>query len=328
MKHSNTIPAERIGQDLIGTGSLVYPEAISTYAAQSDSLFYFIFWASLILLLGLIGAAAYFIWRSKKGDQTGDYGKVITHSTKIEVIWTVIPTLLVLFIFYWGFKDYISMRMPKGDVIEIKAKGQKWQWGFDYGWGQVYPHVLTIPVNTPIKLVMISTDVLHSFYIPNLRVKRDVIPNRYTTIWFEADKEGSYQIFCTEYCGLEHWKMLARMDVVSEEEYDKWTKEEAAKVAGQNPVEHGRSLYQANCASCHSIDGTAMACPTWKGLYGSTRSFTDGSTVKADENYLKESIYYPTKKIVNGYKNVGMPAYLHLSQEEVDHIIEYIKTVK
>ena len=195
MKNLNTIPTERVGQDLIGTGNLIYPEAISKYAAQADTLFYFIFWASLILLIGLIAVAGYFILKSKKGDRTGDYGTVVTHSTKIEVIWTVLPTILVLFIFYWGFKDYIAMRIPKGDAIEIKVKGQKWQWGFDYGWGQVYPHVLTVPVNTPVKLIMTSQDVLHSFYIPNLRIKRDVIPNRYTTIWFESDKEGSYQLF-------------------------------------------------------------------------------------------------------------------------------------
>ena len=140
-------------------------------------------------------------------------------------------------------------------------------------------------------------------------------------------KEGSYQLFCTEYCGLEHWKMLARLDVVSQEEYDAWTKEEAAKVAGQNPVEHGKSLYQANCASCHSVDGSKMACPTWKGYTGQ-KEFTNAEPVNADENYLKESIQYPGKKILKGYANVAMPAYLHLSDEEIDHIIEYIKTIK
>ena len=314
-------------ESLINSGNIFYPEAISKIALQSDALFYFIFWISVILLLGLTLVTGYFIWVHLKGKAKTDEPH-LTHSVALDVVWTVIPVILVLIVFYWGYKDYIRMRIAEPSAIKIQVQGWKWNWGFEYADGVTSLSELVVPVNTPIQLIMSSKDVIHSFYLPNLRIKRDVIPNRYTTLAFKAEKLGTYQVFCTEYCGDAHSQMLATMRVVSEEDYKTWLANGGAD--REMPLtELGETLYtKSGCNACHSLDGTDGVGPTWKGLYGKEREFTDGTKAIADENYLRESIVYPQKKVVKGYPNV-MPSYAGLLKDrEITALIEYIKTLK
>lgn len=309
-------------------GSFYLPENISETLTQFDVLFYVIFWLSVAFFIGLLLFGIYFgiASRRKKPDQLAT--KQITHNVKLEVIWTVIPTLIVMIIFWWGFKEYLVMRSTPPNAIEVYVSGKKWFWEFTYPNGKKTVDELVVPINQPVKLIMSSTDVLHSFFIPNLRVKRDVIPNRYTILSFEANKLGQYNVFCTEYCGDQHSSMLAVLKVESASDYESFLK--AVDFDDSIPLsEAGKQLYtKKGCNACHSVDGTEMVGPTWKALYGQKRVFTDGTSAEADAIYLKESILYPQRKIVKGYQPV-MPSYQGLlADKEIDALIEYIKELK
>lgn len=312
-------------QSLTKKGTLYLPENISATLSQFDILFYVIFWLSVALMVGLILFGFFFIISGKRIKKNQLATKQITHNIKLEIIWTIIPTIIVMIIFVWGFKEYLVMRTIQPNSLEIYVTGKKWFWEFTYPNGKKTIDELVIPVNQPIKLIMSSYDVLHSFYLPNLRVKRDVIPNRYTILSFEATKLGNYNIFCTEYCGDQHSKMIGVLKVVDDQDYTSFLKE--VDFDDTIPLsESGKKIYvKKGCNACHSIDGSNMVGPTWKNLYNKNRNFTDGTSAKADEVYLKESIFYPQRKIVNGYQPV-MPSYQGLLvDKEIEALIEYIK---
>ena len=209
-------------------------------------------------------------------------------------------------------------------AYEIRVQARSWGWSFEYPNG-VTTDTLYVPADEPVKTTMSSQDVIHSFYVPAFRVKQDVLPNRYTSVWFEATKEGTYDLFCTEYCGRNHSEMDAEVKVVSRARFDEWL--ESAGTPDDIPLpELGEKLYtQQGCQGCHSLDGSDMVGPTWKGLYGKTdHQMADGSTVTADANYLRESILQSGAKVVEGYQNV-MPSYASLSEREVTGLVEFIK---
>ncbi len=312
-------------ESLTRKGSLYLPENISATLTQFDTLFYVIFWMSLVLLGGLTLLGFVFILTGKREHDGQLAKKQITHNIRLEFIWTVIPTFIVLIIFVWGFKEYLVMRTTLPNSIEIYVTGKKWFWEFTYPNGKKSIDELVVPVNQPVKLIMSSYDVLHSFYLPNLRVKRDVIPNRYTILSFETTKLGNFNIFCTEYCGDQHSKMIGILKVVDDSDYVSFLTE--VDFDDSIPLsEAGKNIYtKKGCNACHSIDGSDMVGPTWVGLYGKNREFTDGTSAIADEVYLKESILYPQRKIVKGYQAV-MPSYQGLLvDKEIEAIIEYIK---
>ena len=314
-------------ESLMKSGNLFYPEAISELALQSDKLFYFIFWLSVLLLVGLTAVTGFFIWSHLKGKNKVNAPHV-THNLALDVVWTLIPIVLVFVVFYWGYVDFLKLRIAEPSAINIHVQGWKWNWGFEYADGVTSMGELAVPVDTPIKLIMTSKDVIHSFFIPNLRTKADVMPNRYTTLAFKAEKIGTYQVFCTEYCGDSHSNMLATLRVLSREDYDRWIENGGADK--QIPLnELGAHLYQkSGCIACHSLDGSAGVGPSWKGIYGKERVFADGSKGIADENYLRESIVDPHKKVVQSYPPI-MPAFAGLlNDREITAIVEYIKTLK
>ena len=201
-----------------------YPESISKYATQADSLFYFILILSTILFIGLIATCVYFYLQYRKNNAISSTKRHVTHNNYIEFTWTIIPTFIVMMIFFWGFSDFIKLTIPPTDTMKVRVTGKKWFWEFEYPNGTKTIGELVVPKDKSVELVMSSVDVLHSFYIPNLRVKRDVIPNRYTSLWFNAEKTGTYQIFCTEYCGDAHSNMGALLKVKTLDEYKKWIK--------------------------------------------------------------------------------------------------------
>ena len=224
--------------------------------------------------------------------------------------------------------------MPTPDVMSWWRRGN---WEFEHENGMTQLNELTVPEKTPIKLVMSSSDVLHSFYIPDFRVKKDVVPGMYTSLWFEATKKGDVQVYCTEYCGAPpgaegnagHSSMLAKIHVVSRDEYAKFLAEGPPIPAGLSPAQWGEQLYSQNgCKTCHNVDGfTKLPAPNFKGLWNRQERFTDGSAVTVDENYIRESILQPQAKIVAGYQNILMPPY-RLPEKQLDAIIAYIKSLE
>jgi cytochrome c oxidase subunit 2 len=311
------------------SGSLYMPPANSTIAGEVDALFYFIFYTAIVLFFIVIAFTTYFIFKyRRRGERKTTSG--IAHNTKLEIFWTVIPTILVIIVFIWGFRTYLRMNVAPHDALEIKATGQKWFWTFDYQNGANSLNDLVVPVGKPVKLLMSSQDVIHSFYVPDFRVKMDVLPNRYTITWFEAVNEGEYDIFCTEYCGKGHSEMLGKVKVVSEEAYSAWLEAAAADIPeGVSLEEAGAQLYKSKaCVTCHSIDGTDGVAPSFSGKYSSMERLVDGSEILVDENYIRESILNPQAKIVMGYQPV-MPTYQGvLKDRQIDALIAYMKSLK
>jgi len=303
------------------------PPESSTIAGEVDALFYFIMYAGLILLAVVTLLAAFFVlkYRRTKREQTSG----IAYNTPLEIIWTVIPTILIIIVFVWGFKSYLKMRVAPKDAIEIKVTAQKWFWSFDYSEGVTTVNELVVPQDKPVKLVMSSRDVIHSFFVPDFRVKMDVLPNRYTVTWFEATRRGNFNIFCAEYCGRGHSEMLGVVKVVSPQEYTGWLEEGAALGEGLTLEELGARLYIAKaCHTCHKIDGAASTGPTLKNLFAHAVPLEDGTQAIADENYLRESMLNPMSKIVAGFQPV-MPTYQGiLKDRELDALIAYIKSLQ
>lgn len=309
------------------TATWILPPGASTVASEVDGLFYFILYAALAFFLVVTITAIYFGVKYRRRGKPGLTAS-ISHNTRLEVIWTLIPTLLFVVVFLWGFKGYMTMRVVPRDAMEIKVTGQKWFWSFDYQEGVNSVGELVVPVGQPVKLVLSSQDVIHSFWIPDFRVKMDVLPNRYTILWFEAPEVGEHALFCAEFCGKDHSKMLGTVRVVSRPEYDKWIEEKSKVGEGISLVEFGEQLYRTKgCVTCHTVDGSASTGPTFKGLFGHEVKLTTGETVTVDENYIRESILNPFAKIVAGYQPVMPPYQGLLKPREVDALVEYIKSL-
>jgi cytochrome c oxidase subunit 2 len=308
--------------------SLLLPPESSTIAGEVDSLFYFILFTALILFaIVMVTTAIFIIKYRRRGKTTTTSG--VTHNTALEIAWTAIPTVLILIVFFWGFKTYIKMNVVPKDALEIKVTGQRWFWSFDYPEGATSMNELVVPAGKPVKLLMSSKDVIHSFFVPDFRIKMDVIPNRYTTAWFEAKRTGAHDLFCAEYCGKGHSEMIGKVKVVSETEFAKWLEEGSGFGEGMTLEEYGAKLYiKKACVTCHTVDGSAKVAPTFKGLFGREEFLADGSRVIVDENYLRESILTPAAKVVAGYQPV-MPTYQSLlKSKEVDALIAYIKSLQ
>jgi len=307
--------------------SWVPPEA-STVARETDSLIIFIANAGAILFVALTLVSLYYLWKYRRTGEKPTFTSPISHNNRLEIIWTLIPTVLVFMIFFWGFRSYMDMRVVPANSMQIKVTGKKWFWAFDYPSGTNSVNELVVPVGKPIKALISSTDVIHSFYIPAFRIKMDAVPNRYTTVAFTPTEVGTYDIFCAEYCGTSHSGMIGKVHVKTEAEYKKWL-EEAESGGKMAPAEFGAKLYVSRaCATCHSIDGSANTGPTWKGIFGKKHKMADGSEVLVDENYIRQSILEPNAKVVAGYQPV-MPTYQGLLKDkQIDALIEYIKTLK
>ncbi len=308
------------------------PIQASAHAGAVDTLFNFIMYLCFFFFVLIVGAMVYFIVKYRRKGNGPERTSPIKGNHTLEIVWSVIPGILLVLIFAWGFKDWLAIAVVPANAMEVRVSGQKWNWTFTYPKEGIVSADLVVPAGQPVKLVMTSKDVLHSFYIPDFRIKRDVVPGKYSVLWFEPSEEATHQIYCTEYCGTEHSNMLSKVKVVSSAKYEEWLANGGDEDGG-TPVplaDKGKKLYeQRGCVACHSIDGTNKVGPTWKGLYGSARKFTDGTSLAAaDENYLRESILVPNAKIVAGYAGV-MPSYQgQLNDKQLESIIEYIKTLK
>ena len=304
------------------------PEAASSFAGRVDNVIWFVTIISVIFFVFISVLLVYFsvkYRRKSENDRTSQY----TSYHGLEVIWTVIPSILVLAIFIYGLVVYDEMRTPPKDAMEINVIGKQWLWQFQYDTGKTSLNEIYVPVGRAVKLVMTSEDVLHSFFVPEFRVKQDLVPGMYTYLWFKAIKEGEYNIFCAEYCGTSHSAMLGKVKVVSVEEFENWKNEATEDAPIENPIEFGAELYVTRgCSACHSINGSVGVGPTFKGLMGREETMQDGEFIVVDENYIRESIYEPQAKIVQGFAPI-MPSFKGMvSEGEVGAIIAYIKSLQ
>lgn len=339
----------------------VMPEQASSIAPEIDWVMYFILWVCVIFGALIFIGTAWLAWQFRHKPGVNDIGTGPTHSNFLEIFWSVIPFVIVALIAIWGFQGYLKYSvLPPAEALEIQAEGRKWNWSFTYPNGHVNSQ-LHVPKDMPVRLVLTSPDVLHSLYFPVFRVKKDVVPGRYNKFWFTAtmespidptlprDLESSYElsanagdaekamksgpsfgfdIFCAEYCGTSHSKMLSKVHVHPDKKsYDAWLADASNIWKGDPPgKEVGRRIAAANCTSCHSIDGSKNTGPTWKDLFGHQGKFVGGQSYTADEDYLHESIIYPQKHIVEGYGG-AMPSFIRLSDREIAALIAYMKSL-
>lgn len=308
-------------------GSFLFPPQASTIAERMDDSYMFTHWVSVfftVLIAGwlIIFVVKYHRSRHPKAEVTA------THNMGLELLWSVPPMLILGWIFWLGVTDYMNLRTPPTDAMEIQVTAKQWSWEFTYPNGASDP-VLYVPVNRDVRLVMRSEDVLHSLFIPAFRTKMDVVPGRYTDQWFNANRTGDFAVFCTEYCGTQHSSMLSRCIVLEQDDWDAEMVNLATWEIGLTPEEVGARVYfKKGCNACHTVDGSAGTGPTFKGLWGKTESFTDGSTALVDENYVTTSILNPGAQIVAGYTN-QMPTFQgRIKDEFIAGIIAYLKTLK
>jgi cytochrome c oxidase subunit 2 len=307
-------------------GTFWLPRQASDLAADVDWNFNFVYWVSVFFFALVTFLVAWFVVRYRNRPGHSEQPST-SHNTPLEITWSVIPTIIVIFMFWNGYKTYLDMATPPLDAYEIKVTGQKWNWLFEYPNGYV-DGSLHVPRGVPVRLTMTSQDVIHAFYVPEFRIKRDVIPGRYTKLWFTANETGEYDIFCAEYCGTDHSQMLAKLRVHEQDDYDAWLVEASDFLSRMPPAEAGAMLYQQRgCKQCHSIDGRAGTGPTFLGLYGSEERLTTGESVLVDENYVRESILEPQARVTAGFEPV-MPTYQgRIKDAEIGAIIEYLKTL-
>lgn len=301
----------------------------SNFVQGVDTAFAVILGISLFFLIGITTAMIYFVikYHKKRHPKPVD----VKDNLKLEITWTVIPTILVLVMFWYGWLGYEPMRRVPEGAMNIKATGQMWAWIFEYENGKVSEN-LVVPLGKPVKLDLFSPDVLHSLYIPAFRIKEDVVPGLNNYMWFRADKVGEYDILCAEYCGISHAYMLSKVIVKPMDDYLAWYNAPADTTKKALPV--GLQVLQRNgCFSCHSSDGSKIVGPTFKALYGSTKKVEfatgDKGSVTVDDAYIKRSIYDPNFEIVEGYNKGMMVSYKErINEEELKEIIKYLKTMK
>ena len=302
----------------------LFPQQASTVAPQVDNLFFFLialtaFFSTLIASLVVIFAIRY------RRTNPAQVGAAITGSVPLELMWSVVPFGIAMVIFVWGANVFFTIARPPDETMEIYAVGKRWMWKFQHIDGQREINELHVPVGRPVKVTLTSEDVIHDLFFPAFRVKADVIPGRYTSLWFEATKAGEYHLFCAEYCGTKHSGMVGRVIVMEPVAYQSWLSGGAGEMSlsarGQ------RTFQDLACHTCHMADASGRG-PSLEGLYGSQVKLADGSTVTADESYLRESILNPQAKLVVGFQPL-MPTFQGLVNEEaLMGLIEYIKSLQ
>lgn len=305
----------------------------SSYANDFNSIYYFLMWTGLGLFLLVIVPMCWFVVKYRRKHEGQKALSQNDHNHTIEAIWTFLPLVYLGICFVWGFMGFLNVYTIPMGAKNLRVIGQKWNWTVQYPDDDISVSgqgvVIGVPQGENIQLTMSSQDVLHSFFLPNFRIKQDVIPGRYTTLWFNASEIGEFPVFCAEYCGDAHSNMLAKLKVMPKEEYVAWVEGIKNSNNKLSPKELGEKLYQSKaCVTCHSIDGSARIGPTFKGVYESMAELASGAKVKVDDNFIKEHLLTPTKTPIKGYPPV-MPSFQgQLSEVEINGLIEFIKSLK
>jgi cytochrome c oxidase subunit II len=301
----------------------LFPDQASTFAPNVDHLLYYLLTVSVFFTLAIFFAIFYFAIRYRRRSEQ-ELPNPVHGSMTLEILWSVIPFGLTMVMFAWGAAIFFHEGRPPDDAIPIYVVGKQWMWKLQHMEGRREINELHIPLGRAVKLTMTSEDVIHSFYVPDFRTKEDVVPGRYSTTWFKPTKAGRFHLFCAEYCGTNHSRMIGWIYVMQPQDYQEWLSGGAAM--GSLSEEGGKLFQSLACANCHKPDGSGR-CPSLVGLFGRTVQLAGGGTVKADEAYIRESILQPAAKIVAGYQPV-MPTFQGLVTEEgVVQLIEYVKSL-
>jgi cytochrome c oxidase subunit 2 len=305
------------------TNSALFPPEASTISADMDAFYLFLLFISAIGLVAVCALVFGFsiLYRKEKNPVATQ----IEGSTLLEATWTIIPLALFLVCFVWGALLYFRIYNPPTNAMNIYVVGKQWMWKAEHPGGQHEIDALHVPTGRPVQLTMISQDVFHSFSIPAFRVKREVIPGRYTTVWFEATTPGTYHLFCSQYCGTDHSAMIGEVVAMAPDAYQAWL---AGSTSGSSLAQNGERLFASlGCNSCHSGEASARG-PSLAGVYGSKLQMTDGSTVIANDAFLREAILNPSTKVTAGYAPI-MPTYQgQVSEEGLIDLVEYVKGLK
>ena len=299
------------------------PDQASTIAKSVDNLYYFLTLVTVFFTVLIFSFIFYFMIRYRRRDP-GERPKAIEGSLPLEVLWTAIPTLIVAVIFVWGSTLYFQNAEPPKGAIEIFITGKQWMWKVEHPEGQREINELHVPLGRPVKLTMTSEDVIHDFFVPAFRVKKDVLPGRYTSLWFQATKTGTFHVFCAQYCGAFHAGMMGEIIVQEPAEYERWL---AGGTPGESMEQAGAKVFQASgCPTCHVADGTGLG-PSLLGVYGNPVKLTTGETVTADDAYMRESILLPKAKVVLGYTPI-MPSFQgQMTEEQLNNVVAYLRAL-
>jgi cytochrome c oxidase subunit 2 len=297
------------------------PETASSVAGQIDAIYWVLVSVSLFFGLLIVVGLVYSAVRYRKGSKASRAG-ALNDNLVLELSWSIIPLTIAMTIFTWSSKVFIDMHVAPPNAMEVYVVGKQWMWKIQHPEGNKEINELHVPVGKPVKLIMTSQDVIHSFYVPAFRMKQDVLPGRYTTEWFEATKTGEYHLFCAEYCGTSHSGMVGKVVVMEEPEYENWL---SGKRSGDMMAGTGEKLFsQFGCQTCHRQD-SGQRGPALDGLWGSIVTLSNGEKLSADADYVRESILNPGAKIVKGYQLL-MPTYkTQLTPEQVNELVEYVK---
>jgi len=302
--------------------SALFPAEASTIAPWMDALYFFLLGMTLTGLF-LVGALIFgFSIRYRK--EKNPVATQVEGSTLLEATWTIIPLAIFLLTFVWGALLYFRIYDPPANAMNIYVVGKQWMWKAEHPGGQHEINSLHVPAGRPVQLTMISQDVFHSFSIPDFRVKREVIPGRYTTVWFNATTPGTYHIFCTQYCGTQHSGMIGEVTVLTPDDYQKWL---AQSTSGMSLAQNGERLFASmGCNACHSGNAAARG-PNLAGVYGSKLTLTDGSQVLVNDAFLRDAILNPSQHITAGFAPI-MPTYQgQISEDGLIDLVEYVKNL-
>lgn len=302
----------------------LFPEQASTFAWQVDLLYFYLIAVSIAFTIPIVAAIFFF---AVKYRQTDKYAtpEEIHGSMVLETVWSIIPFVVSMTIFLGGAIVFYQQYTPPEDSMEIYVVGKQWMWKAQHGTGQAEINELHIPVGRKVKLTMTTEDVIHDFSIPAFRTKADVVPGRYTYLWFEATTPGKYRLYCAEYCGLNHSGMGGWIYVMEQRDFDNWL---SGNVSGQTPVEAGKDLFEnkLGCASCHA-GGPQQRGAKLEGIYGHDVKLVGGTTVKADDQYLRNSILNPASQVVEGFQPI-MPTFKgQVTEEQLNSLVAYIKSL-
>ena len=293
-------------------------------AGKVDALYFFLVAVSAFFVVLIATLVVVFGIRYRRRAH-GDVGATVVPALSLEIAWTVIPLLLGLVMFVWGANLYFAQARPPAETLDVYVTGKQWMWKFQHLDGHREINELHVPVGRAVRITGTSEDVIHSFFVPAFRMKADVLPGRYTTLWFNSTKVGTYHLFCAEYCGTKHSGMIGRIVVMSPEDYQAWLSGGAAE---GSLASQGQKLFQDfACITCHRSDGQGRG-PVLDGVFGRKVDLASGQTVTADEAYIRESILSPSAKVVAGFQPI-MPTFQGLvSEEQLMALIEYVKSLK
>lgn len=308
-------------------GTYWLPKAVNRATNDSDMMFYAVLAMSIFFFFAITAAVIVFCikYRHRPGHKAQPSS---AHNDALEITWTVIPTIICVFLFVYGWRGYVHVVTPPRQAVEIQVLAYRWGWNFTHANG-VQDSDLHVPVNTPVRLVMTAKDVLHSFFAPVMRTKQDLVPRRYTYAWFDATKPGTYRLYCTEYCGRDHSQMKVKLVVHQPGGYERYLADKAALSSNMPPLELGKMLYEKKgCNACHSVDGSTKVGPSFKGTFGTKVALSNGSTVDMDETYIRNSLLTPQAQSRPGFPP-SMPSFEgQLKDKEIAGLIEYIKSLK